>query len=399
MDKTTNYNFPYPENVDNINIAGDIEALAKEVDKILGNVQTGLTTEITNEINNRAVADNKLQQDITNEVAARQLLAKKVDFKSAGNKLVVIGDSVSAGHGLSDATKAWPYIIADILGMELHLYAAGGSGYVMYTSGTTFDVYAQTAVNELASVADEVGLVIILGGWNDPNSQISNWTSALSTSIKQTYTTLLNGFPNAQVYAGFFTGNMGCSGKDDSYQAKMYTVHGWIETAIQKLNYSSGINRMHMLQNGKEWLWGRDSGYMLDAIHPNETGNQELAEIIAYEICTGKPWYVIRSSTLDPSNTSWMSEGAIRFGLDHGTGFCYGAFTLNVAAGYDIIYCPTWFKHGNRQHTFTVFDGNGNHWEMYYSPIDNHIHLTGDISGIVAGTKLYLPMITFPIGF
>ncbi|MBW9204385.1 SGNH/GDSL hydrolase family protein [Mumia sp. zg.B17] len=86
--------------------------------------------------------------------------ARRVVGAPAGKRVVVIGDSWSAGLGLDDAGDAW----TSRLSGQVHVDAFSGSGFSRSASPCDGSWFAARAARAVAGGAD---LVVIAGGLND----------------------------------------------------------------------------------------------------------------------------------------------------------------------------------------------------------------------------------------
>lgn len=104
--------------------------------------------------------------------------------KAAGDdpELAVIGDSYAQGQYLDDPLDAFPYVLADNLGMSVTVEAVGGTGYVR--AGPCGD---QQLVSRLdAALATSPELLIVEAGINDAALEgVGAAADSLFASIKE----------------------------------------------------------------------------------------------------------------------------------------------------------------------------------------------------------------------
>lgn len=77
-----------------------------------------------------------------------------------GSRVVVVGDSWSAGWGLADPTSSWPAVLTG----EVRVDGFSGSGFSVGASACPGVAYADRAARAVAGGAD---LVVVQGGLND----------------------------------------------------------------------------------------------------------------------------------------------------------------------------------------------------------------------------------------
>jgi acyl-CoA thioesterase-1 len=91
---------------------------------------------------------------------AAERLARGRTVTGSGARVVVIGDSYSAGWGLDDPARSWP---SELTG-AIHVDAFSGSGFSAGASSCDGVAYADRAARAVAGGAD---LVVVQGGLND----------------------------------------------------------------------------------------------------------------------------------------------------------------------------------------------------------------------------------------
>lgn len=91
---------------------------------------------------------------------ARESSAREAIVTGTGRKVVVIGDSYSAGLGLDDLARSWPRELPG----EVHVHGFSGSGFSVAASPCGTVSYADRANRVIRNGAD---LVVLQGGLND----------------------------------------------------------------------------------------------------------------------------------------------------------------------------------------------------------------------------------------
>ena len=153
-------------------------------------------------------------------------------------------------------------IAADILNLDLHNFAIGGSGFEAKT-GSTFNDQLNTANTQITD-KDNIKYVIIGGGRNDPTTVNEN---TIINTLKNAKTI----FPKSEI---IFIPMM----YDNTYPSK--------DDAIK---YGRMINcgfKANVITIENATTWGLYLEDEMTDIHPNDNGSQHYGEIIANIINT-----------------------------------------------------------------------------------------------------------------
>lgn len=105
--------------------------------------------------------------------------ARESVVTGTGRRVVVIGDSYSAGLGLDDPARSWPRE----LNGEVHVFGFSGSGFSAHASNCGTVSYADRAARAVANGAD---LVVLEGGLNDIHSS----DAAIRAGVRRVLTRL-----------------------------------------------------------------------------------------------------------------------------------------------------------------------------------------------------------------
>lgn len=89
-----------------------------------------------------------------------QSITREGMVTGSGDKVVVIGDSYSAGLGLRDPVRSWP----SMLDGRVHVHGFSGSGFSAQASPCALVAYADRAGRAVRGGTD---LVVVQGGLND----------------------------------------------------------------------------------------------------------------------------------------------------------------------------------------------------------------------------------------
>lgn len=185
-------------------------------------------------------------------------------------ELVVIGDSYAQGIGASDTAHRYANIVANSLGLNLHNYAIGGTGFNNQGGGGNgrFDNQMNTAVNDRSCPHDKVKYVIVEGGTNDWGD-----TTTARTVTQTICEQAAENFPNARILfvltQGVGPGEIGLcpANKVINYPA--------IQEAASQYDNADVLR-------GDFWfnIWNASDLSSGDMIHPNDNGHQFIASRI-----------------------------------------------------------------------------------------------------------------------
>jgi acyl-CoA thioesterase-1 len=124
------------------------------------------------------------------ERSAAESVARARIVTGHGARVVVIGDSYSAGWGLADPARSWPSSLSG----EVHVDGFSGSGFSDGASSCGSAAYA-----DRAAVASGADLVVVQGGLNDtdqPADDVRSGVRRLLGALRG-YDVLLVGPPSA----------------------------------------------------------------------------------------------------------------------------------------------------------------------------------------------------------
>lgn len=222
--------------------------------------------------------------------------AAKAEEPLRGTDFVVIGDSYHA----SDTT---PYHeaaeqLADLSGLTLHNYAAGGAGWLSSsankTPGKTFGEQIDLAVADSSDFASKTAFVLVSGGYNDANDiEHSLDQSALGKEMRDGFNKLKKAFPESKiVYVPYLRANNPLL----PHYFEMETVEYAI-TIAKKAN-------VVVAPYAWEWNLGKDEFFdaKRDPVHPSsEEGFRYIAQ---------KEWDIIRGKAVTREKIKKTFSGA-----------------------------------------------------------------------------------------
>lgn len=200
-------------------------------------------------------------------------------------EIVIIGDSITAGQGLDNpATQAYPYYLGRSLGLNTHIYAQSGAGFVNASAIAPYNTLltlSQQAVNDDTYDHNMVGIVLLMGGINDGYDQADQARNNAINALNSLHAS----FPNAQVYLGV------CPTCGLSRQANK-TLYAGIPTASQNIDRLTDVATdmtwsVHIIDAWR-LLWAKPQ-MTTDNLHPNQVGHRYLASQLITAINGGTP--------------------------------------------------------------------------------------------------------------
>ena len=176
-------------------------------------------------------------------------------------KYLFIGDSYATGYQGSGVTPIEGYFtkVVNDLGLTAQIVAANGYGF-MGISGTNKwkTLLENTTIENKETFTD----VIISGGMNDRGID-----SEFETAMSELFTYIKTNFPNAEIHVA-------CVGK----YAKSGTDTNLLNMRkVAKFYKTITINHGHKYINDSELILHNCSWFISDDIHPNTTGETQLA--------------------------------------------------------------------------------------------------------------------------
>ena len=183
-------------------------------------------------------------------------------------KYIFVGDSYLEGYTPNGTIESWGLKTANILGLTSEQYrivAYGGSGFVR-TDTKTFS----QMINELEN-DNYVSDIIVCGGYNDQGASYENLLSYM-TDFKNKCNIK---FPNAKISIGHIGWTKNSS--------TIYPLH------VNIINYKkcAEVLGLKYLSNVEYSLKDYFSVFSSDGFHPNNVGQEYLANSISSAILTG----------------------------------------------------------------------------------------------------------------
>lgn len=179
--------------------------------------------------------------------------------------IITIGDSYGQGYTPEGMVKPWCDILHEKYFSDASFYvnkSLGGSGF---GANTHFSALLSEAISGLSDKQKkQVKYVVVAGGWNDQFVD----ASLINSGIKDTID-LMEQLPNATLYIGWIaTPIIGFTTKE---KVKAYNeIKSLYETYWGKFKFLSGTD------SALRWVGVLSS----DKIHPNDTGQYSIADMI-----------------------------------------------------------------------------------------------------------------------
>lgn len=200
-------------------------------------------------------------------------IAEKIRDEFA-NKMVIISDS----YGLTPSNEDnWIVNFANNLNLKVNedyvSYSEGGASF----GGTDGFPLFQNMVSQidLQNInANEVGHVIVCGGFNDLTGVHGSSSETVKNGITTLKQNVVKKFPNAKTYVGF----IGWSSEDTKLISTAITLNDYITfCSINGINYLNNV----------EYAMHYDSLFQADKIHPNTNGAKEIAYAVTNAVISG----------------------------------------------------------------------------------------------------------------
>lgn len=219
------------------------------------------------------IADYRMNQAESNINSINTSLNRIVN-----KKYIIVGDSYAEGYTPDGNVTGWAELLKNLLGLNstnCTIVYRGGCGFTP-TNNTYTDL-----INALSNDSD-VTDIIVAGGYNDKNA---SYESILDGSLA--FKTACNTkFPNATIYLGF----IGFTNTNERYSFN--TCRNMYVSMASQHGYNYLNNVEYSLRNTYD-------AFASDNYHPNETGQNKLAQMIYEAYKTGSANVVFDYSNLN----------------------------------------------------------------------------------------------------
>lgn len=256
----------------------------------------------TTDINNLKSNDTSQDSKISN--------LENFSIKEGHGITILIGDSYLEGYTPDGNVKSWGDYLADILGLEMgdgiFKYYHGGVGFVNTISGINFLTLLDNAGNDSAVNKNEVSRVVVFGGVNDGQSDLSTALKTFTVNAKAY-------FPNAVIYIAY--NGAGINSRCNVY-VKLSGQY-WLSKNTD-LGYVYVPNVTAVLQD--------KTLFVSDVFHPNANGQKAVAGALYNAIWHNTPVMVSRKNQIS------THDGRVIFAMANNivTVFFYNQPALNI---------------------------------------------------------------------
>lgn len=178
-----------------------------------------------------------------------------------GSRVLVFGDSYTAGYGAEPATEGYAYKLATLTEWNVEVEGIGSTGYL--NAGNDNQGTFKQRLDSL-EYGDEFDLVILQGGSNDQRVQDRD----LSAAIDEVASTIEQRFPSAQlVVVGPVS--VGTNANEDKKR---------IDRALRAYTRAQGV--YYVSPVGATWFHTSDQPALVNMAvgHPNNEGYTVMAE-------------------------------------------------------------------------------------------------------------------------
>lgn len=259
----------------------NVQSLAQTNESDIAGIEANLTALHANSVSDATGLYNKIDKN-SNDIQQNKAAIVEVNnnfsnftpLRKTYENIVIVGDSITYGTGVSSTAKAWGNLFKDYIGAKsVQNLAQNNAGFI---NAPTFLSQLQGASNKEA-----VTHVIIAGGANDKQTADAQVTAAVINTLKYA----LENFPNATIHVAPVV--LGVQGifRYDRGNSNVWSTLNAIEAGIAQ------VPNVHEIRYAWEWLngrqdWASTSGGALDPIHSNDSGQQQLLRLMAESLFT-----------------------------------------------------------------------------------------------------------------
>lgn len=397
------------------------EVLQKAIDKEKEDRQradTNLQTEIDNEVRDRKTADTNLEKNINDNGKLLSALRQEFNSTRTAKSIVIIGDSYAEGYTPDGNVTGWADKVASSMPYcKFKIKYSGGAGFshVSTSTGKKFIDLLNEAGNEMTEAnRNNVSLVLIGGGMNDRDQTKADLKTAIDTFASRCREL----YPYADIIYAFIGWSSSSS------------VRNQLRTECSNLR-SCRTSGMKIITSTAFTL--HDYKYFSsDGIHPNNDGEDALAQTMAGVILGSEPNitieynlynfsssemastvdstsdsnknYLSLRSTFSDGNTNVMLDGRLRLTISN-TPVTIATYPKNLKIGEGWTTPPltdfacTLFGRDKNNEYFTIsgFVRFADNWkiQVYHKEVDSsaqHKFKTIDCNSASAYCNVQMPM-------
>ena len=271
-------------------------------------------------------------------------------------KILFIGDSFATGSGGGYSVTPWPNLVASYLGLsstDWWNFSRGGSSFGYNNglesnpeTGSNFADRLRKAVNTLTDAEKNSITDIVIGG------AINDWSHTdgdIKTGITTFCTLATASFPNAQIT---FCSICGCL----IFEYK----HNYFRYSIESILQGCGAHGIKFKNCGIGML-AHAEYYQPDGIHPNQNGENKIAQQVAIALINGDPNFSVGEAEMTGTNkiafTCWCD----------GCNYHFSPLPTQVSLSSETTIDSTWRK--IYEYDATIFTGyrnvSGYNWTFY----------------------------------
>ena len=290
-------------------------------------------------------------------VTGKAVAAAIADNVSRYKNILCIGDSYLEGFSPDGNVTPWGTVLRNLYGCDGHNTALGGTGFVNKVQNKNFT----NLINDAAAGTGydtDFDCVIIGGGFNDRGIDASNIAAGVKSALDAVY----QHWPNAAVYVFGFM--WGCKGYGASTEAKS-------KAAQDAVNSYPGKNNLFYCSGCWTWNIGHTERIASDNIHPNQSGQNTIANCMLQFMNGGDPTVYSEQLSTSSGNiivTRNYDTLTIVFGSASGApDALVGTFNENYPVEFAV---PTGLGTLNSQYVASFYTVSGNEIKVFGNQID-----------------------------
>lgn len=299
---TPNYNLDLYTNDDKPNLRDQYNSAVRKVDTQLKQTADTVSTnkslvDVSISALNTQISNVKTEVNATannvNAVSARVTALEQAKPNGFAN-IVCVGDSWLEGYSSIGSYTSWGTLLANKLNATVVNSFKGGCGFYTTVDSINFKTLVTRASTTVES-AEKVDCVVIGGGINDRKAPASDVQTAAAACVKEA----VSKFPNAKI----FVFPMMLAGRFIS-SATMSVLR-----AIERGCASVDSDRVIVFGDCYDWIYD-DSNLHADAFHPNQNGQNVIANFMLNVLNGGSPTCHNGDATIAGANSHALNAGA-----------------------------------------------------------------------------------------
>lgn len=225
-----------------------------------GTLANIINNTIFNELNEQV---NTNTQNISNN-------SKEIDILK-NRKYIFFGDSYASG----ETGTSWLNNIVNYLGLSSTDYfnaSRNSYGFTYPSSTQNWETVLDYTITQISNKNDYTD-ILVAGGYNDGAPYNSSTQQDIENAIQSFVTKCKNNFPNAKITIA----HIGWTGNMDNFEGLRKSIKA----------YKNCTNFGASYINNSEFIMHNYTLYNSDYIHPNATGNENIAKYLINGLLTG----------------------------------------------------------------------------------------------------------------